>query len=82
MSHGGGGDVLSKLMIVSRAILVYLWSVGGPSCLSSDCRRYRQPRSAGVPGQDDTLSVSSQSDVSSLLYIAARLLEQTHDYQQ
>lgn len=37
------------------------------SCSCRDCLRYRQPRSAGVPGHDDTLSVSSQSETSSCL---------------
>jgi hypothetical protein len=66
MSHGGGED-RSTPSIVSRVALVYLKSVSALSCLSKDCRRYRHPRSAGVPGHDETLSVRSQSDVSSWL---------------
>lgn len=68
ISHGGGGNVLSKFMIVSSATFVYLLSVWGPSCRSRDCRRYRHPFSTGEPGHDEVLSVSSQSDVSSLLH--------------
>ena len=66
-SHGGGGDDLSYSRMVSSVTLLYLKSVSGPSWRSNACRRYRQPRSVGVPGHEDTLSVSSQSEVSSAL---------------
>lgn len=66
-SHGGGGDDLSYSKIVSSVILLYLKSVSGPSWRSSACRKYLQPRSVGVPGHEETLSVSNQSEVSSAL---------------
>jgi hypothetical protein len=64
----GGVDALSRPVIVSKTTLEYRKSVSGPSCRSSDCRKYRHPRSEGVPAQDVTLSVSNQSVVSSDLY--------------
>jgi hypothetical protein len=67
MSHGGGGSDLSKLKIVSKVDLAYRQSVSALSCLSSDCRRYRHPRSDGVFAHVDTLSVNNQSDVSCCL---------------
>lgn len=67
ISQGGGCVDLSKPSMVSRATLLYEYPVCGLSCRSSACRRYRQPRSAVVPGHDETLSVSNQSEgVSSL----------------
>lgn len=69
-SHGGGGDDLSYSRMVSSVTLLYLKSVSGPSWRSNACRRYLQPRSVGVPGHEDTLSVSSQSEVSSALRTA------------
>jgi len=68
MSQGGGEDDLSKVKMVSSAIFVYLKSVSALSYRSKDCRRYRHPRSAGVPVHDVTLSVKSQSVVSSCLF--------------
>lgn len=66
-NHGGGGDILSYSRIVSSVALLYLKSVSGPSWRSNACRRYLHPRSVGVPDHEETLSVSSQSEVSSAL---------------
>ena len=65
MSHGGGVDARSNPVIVSNTTFEYRRPVSGPSCRSSDCRKYLHPRSEGVPTQDVTLSVSNQSVVSS-----------------
>lgn len=65
ISHGGGVDVRSNPVIVSKTTFEYRKFVSGPSCRSSDCRRYLHPRSEGVPTHDVTLSVSNQSVVSS-----------------
>jgi hypothetical protein len=65
INHGGGVDARSSPVIVSKTTFEYRRFVSGPSCRSSDCRRYLHPRSEGVPTQDVTLSVSNQSVVSS-----------------
>jgi hypothetical protein len=65
ISHGGGVDARSNPVIVSKTTLEYRRPVSGPSCRSSDCRKYLHPRSEAVPTQDVTLSVSNQSVVSS-----------------
>lgn len=70
INQGGGCVDRSKPSMVSRVTLLYEYPVCGLSCRSSACRRYRQPRSAAVPGHDETLSVSNQSEgVSSLEYV-------------
>jgi hypothetical protein len=65
ISHGGGVDARSNPVIVSKTTFEYRRPVSGPSCRSSDCRKYLHPRSEAVPTQDVTLSVSNQSVVSS-----------------
>jgi hypothetical protein len=75
ISHGGGVEARSNPVIVSRTTFEYRKFVSGPSCRSSDCRRYLHPRSEGVPTQDVTLSVSNQSVVSSDLCRKSMTLE-------
>jgi hypothetical protein len=75
ISHGGGVDARSNPVIVSKTTFEYRRPVSGPSCRSSDCRKYLHPRSEGVPTQDVTLSVSSQSVVSSDLSHKSTTLE-------
>src|SRR6266852_3418133 len=57
ISHGGGVDARSNPVIVSKTTFEYRRPVSGPSCRSSDCRKYLHPRSESVPTQDVTLSV-------------------------
>jgi hypothetical protein len=75
ISHGGGVDARSNPVIVSKTTFEYRRLVSGPSCRSSDCRKYLHPRSEGVPTQDVTLSVSNQSVVSSDLCRKSTTLE-------
>lgn len=79
ISHGGGVDARSRPVIVSNTTFEYRRPVSGPSCRSSDCRRYLHPRSEGMPTQDVTLSVSNQSVVSSDLSHKSATLERARN---
>ena len=79
ISHGGGVDARSNPVSVSKTTFEYRRPVSGPSCRSSDCRKYLHPRSDGMPTQDVTLSVSNQSVVSSDLRNKSTTLERARN---